>query len=87
MSTLADFPSPATETSFPAKGWIWRARYRVYASAVDDQNIDPVRVEKDIRSKRELVNARIALITINTDNQGMATAITLTGIIRQLFLV
>ena len=88
QSLVADFSDPSVETDFPTTGWLWRARYRVYAVAAGDQNrAGHVRVDLDIRGQRKLQNGRMLLTTTNQDNQGVSTAITLTGIIRQLFIV
>ena len=84
---VANFPNPAVEEEFPPLGWLWRARYRVYASAVDDQNVVRVRVDMNIKAQRKLQNGRPALVTTNTDVQGVATVILVTGLIRMLYLV
>ncbi len=83
----ADSPDPADESSFPIMPWVWRARYRVYAVAVDDQNVNRVRVDLDIRAQRKLDNGRPALMTRILDFQGTPFAITITGAIRMLYLV
>ena len=85
--TVAELPSPGVPEDFPLRGWVWRARYRIYASAVDDQNVVPRRVDLDMRSQRKLENGRPRLIVANTNNQGQATAIAVTGMIRMLYLV
>ncbi len=86
-NTAAEVANPAVESEFPIQGWLWRARYRVYASAVDDQNIYPVRIDLDIRAQRKLENGRMGLVTSNMNNQGTSTAISVTGIIRMLYIV
>ena len=83
----AAVPDPETPTDYPIRGWVWRNRYRIYASAADDQNVDHVRVETDLRGKRKIENGQMVLIVKNTSNQGTATPVTLTGIIRLLYLV
>ena len=80
-------PEPGTGLDFPIKGWVYRARYRVYAVAVDDQNVDVVRIDLDLRARRLMANGRLVLIADNTPNQGTATAVTISGIVRSLFLV
>ena len=82
-----NFPDPNITTDHPALGWVWRSRYRIYASAVDDQNVDIVRIDLDLRSRRKLHNGMSFLSINNTDNQGTSTAVTLTGLIRQLWLL
>ena len=80
-------PDPDVATDHPTLGWIWRARYRVYAVAVDDQNLDVIRIDLDIRARRKLANGRVVMVTDNNDNQGVSTSVTNTGLIRQLWLV
>jgi len=84
---IGNVPDPSVATDHPTRGWIWRARYRVYASAVDDQFVDPIRIDLDLRSKRKLDNGLAFLEIQNQPNQGVATAITMSGLIRQLWLV
>ena len=78
---------PATAIDFPVKGWVWRARYRSYAVSTNDQNVDIIRVDKDLRGQRKLENGRLFLVADNGANQGDATATQITGIIRALLLV
>ena len=85
--TTASTANPASENEHPTKGWIWRTQYRVYAVAAGDQNRHPLRVDLDIRAQRKLDNGRMALMLANTDNQGVSTAITVTGVIRMLYMV
>ena len=86
-AAAGNVPDPETPTDYPIRGWVWRNRYRIYASAVDDQNVDHVRVEVDLRGKRKIENGEMVLITKNSSNQGTATVVTLSGIIRLLYLV
>ncbi len=79
-------PDPSTEVDFPTRGWVWRARYRVYQSSVDDQNVDIVRIDKDLHGKRLIENGRLIMVTDNTANQGTAVTTQTTGIVRCLFL-
>ena len=81
------FADPTVETDHPARGWPWRGRYRVYAVAADDQNVSRVRVDVDIRAARKLENGVLMMVVNNDPSQGVATPITMTGIIRSLFNV
>jgi len=87
QSVVADIADPAIETDYPALPWIYRARFRVYAVAVDDQNVHSIAIDKDLRSQRKVENGKLVWVTTNTDNLGVATAVTLKGIVRQLFLI
>jgi len=80
-------PDPNVGLDFPIKGWVWRSRYRIYAVSVDDQNVDIVRIDLDIRARRLMANGRLAIIVNNENNQGTSTSITYTGIYRALFQV
>ena len=85
--TIAELPDPTVAEDFPLRGWVWRARYRVYAVAVDDQNVSRCRVDLDMRSQRKMENGRPRLIVANGANQGTPTAINVMGLIRMLYLV
>ncbi len=87
QTVVADMPDPSAEGDFPAKPWVWRARYRVYASSVNDQNVDVIRIDKDLRGRRKLENGRLVYLGTNQANQGTSTAVTSVGIIRQLYQV
>ncbi len=79
-------PDSSVGLDFPIKGWVYRARHRIYAVAVDDQNVNLVRLNLDLRAKRLMANGRLALIVDSGNNQGQATAVALMGTIRALFL-
>ena len=85
--TVAELPDPRDDQAFPERGWIWRGVYRVYAVAVGDQNVSRNRVDLDIRGQRKVENGRPRLISKNQDDQGVSTAVTVSGMIRMLFLV
>ena len=87
QNAVADMPDPFVADDFPTKPWVWRARYRIYAVAVDDQNVHYTRVDLDLRGKRKLENGRLVYLMTNNDQQGTSTPIVATGIIRQLYLV
>ena len=80
-------PDPSTDTDFPLTPWLWRGRYRIYASAVDDQNVDVREIDLDLRGRRKIGNGQLVLITDSTPNQGTAVAVQVTGIVRMLLLV
>ena len=83
----AGAPDPSSQGDFPAMPWVWRSRYRVYASAVDDQNVDIIRIDLDLRGRRKIGNGQLHLIVDNTPNQGTAVSVTPVGLIRTLLLV
>jgi len=80
-------PDPSVEDEHPLRPWVWRAQFRVFASAVDDQNVVRVRADVDLHSQRKLENGRPALLIRNVDNQGTSTPISVTGLIRMLYLI
>ena len=85
--TAGSLPSPNLVTSFPRLPWVWRAHYRVFGFAADQPAVYSQRVDLDIRSQRKLENG-IAFIKINNDVQeGVASTIEVTGLIRMLWLV
>jgi len=84
---ITNVPDPNVSTDHPTRGWIWRARYRVYGVAVDDQNVRTTRIDLDLRSRRKLDNGFCYCVGVNTDNQGVSQPIKVMGLIRQLWLV
>jgi len=85
--SATQMPDPANQAEFPLRGWIWRARYRIYGSSTNDQNVVSRRIDLDLHSQRKLENGRPVFISSNIDNQGVSQAVTLTGLIRLLYLV
>ncbi len=83
-SILAD---PEVMTDFPSRGWVWRARYRVYGFAADQPTIFTRRVDLDIRSRRKLDNGEAFINAFNTANEGVTGSVQITGLIRQLWRV
>ena len=78
---------PNVGADYPIRGWIWRSMYRVYGVAIDDQNVDVIRIDMDLRGKRKLENGEAFLVVNNAVNQGVAQAVQPTALIRQLWLV
>ncbi len=81
---LAD---PQTDTDFPTRGWIWRARYRVYGFAADQPVVFNRRVDLDIRAMRKLENGEAYVNAFNAAEEGTTGAVLILGLIRQLWLV
>jgi len=80
-------PDPEVEADFPVRGWIWRARYRVFGFAADQPAVFTRRVDLDLRSQRKLENG-VAFINIqNTAVEGVSSTVLMTGLVRQLWLV
>ena len=84
---LTAFPDPEVDTDFPIRGWIWRARYRVYGFAADQPAVFNTRVDLDMRSQRKLENGEAYLIAVSEAVEGANSAIQISGLIRQLWLV
>jgi len=80
-------PSPAIVTEFPIRGWVIRERHRLFAFAADDPTIFTRRIERDLRSRRKLENGEMFIRFDNTAQEGTSVAITVTGLVRQLWLV
>ena len=81
---LAD---PETETDFPARGWVWRAEYRLYSFAADDPTVDNRRIDLDLRSRRKLENGEMYFHAVNNGIEGVNVVLRVNGYIRQLWLV
>ena len=80
---LAD---PEAAGDFPQRGWVYRCRYRVFGFAADQAAVDRILIERDIRSQRKIEREELILSISNSANIGAASAITVTGIVRCLFL-
>ncbi len=80
-------PDPQTDTDFPARGWVWRAIYRVWGFASDQPAIFTRRLDLDIRSMRKLDNGEAYLLVNNAALEGVSSTIRVAGLVRQLWLV
>ncbi len=78
---------PQTDTDFPTRGWIWRSRGRVFGFIADDPAVFTRRIDIDLRSQRKLENGEAFFTLFNTAVEGAASSITVSGMIRQLWLV
>ena len=78
---------PGTSTDFPTRGWVWRAQYRIFGFAADQPAVFDRRVDLDLRAQRKLENGEAFIVIANVAHEGVATAIDVTGLIRQLWLV
>ena len=83
----AAVPDPQTEGDFPTRGWIFRARGRVFGFAADDPTVFTWRIDRDIRSRRKLENGEAYLHVSNQASEGSTGTVRVTGLIRQLWLV
>ena len=84
---LTALPDPRIDADFPTRGWIWRARYRVFGFAADQPAVYTQRIDLDMRSQRKLDNGIPLFIITNENVEGAASTITVHGLIRQLWLV
>jgi hypothetical protein len=83
----ASLSDPQIATDFPTRGWIWRAQYRIFGFAADQPTIFTRRVDLDLRAMRKLENGEAFVTMVNLAQEGVSSADTVTGIIRQLWLV
>ena len=83
----ASVSDPQTSSDFPTRGWIWRARYRIFGFAADQPTIFTRRVDLDLRGKRKLENGEAFLVVNNVDHEGVSSPFDVFGLIRQLWLV
>ena len=80
-------PNPDTEADFPTRGWVWRARYRIFGFAADQPTIFTRRIDLDIRSQRKLENGVSFLVVDLQAAEGATSTMSMIGLIRQLWLV
>ena len=74
-------------TAYPRMPWVWRAAYRVYGFAADQPAVFNRRVDLDIRAQRKLENGECYLTVTNTIFEGSNSVVTISGIIRQLWMI
>ena len=80
-------PDPVTIGDFPIRGWVYRGIWRVFGFAADQPAVDVARVDLDLRSRRKLESGLCFFVIDNRAVEGVASAISVTGIVRQLWLV
>jgi len=78
---------PNSATDFPTRGWVWKWRGRIFGFAADQPAIMSRRIDIDLRGMRKLENGEAFIVANNDPNEGTATAIEITGLLRQLWLV
>ena len=78
---------PGIMTDFPARGWVWRNHWRIWGFAADQPAIFTRRVDLSLKSQRKLENGEAYIMFNLTAIEGVASTTTVTGIIRQLWLV
>jgi len=84
--TAGAVADPEVETDHPMGGWLYRCRGTVFAFAADQAAVYSRILQEDLRGKRKLNNGNLFMTLTNTPEQGTATAISLIGITRCLFL-
>ena len=85
--TASVVPDPATPTDVPTRGWIYRCRHVLHGFAADQATVDVRTVYRDLRGRRKLDNGGSYLVIDNTAKSGVASAISVVGITRQLFQI
>ena len=80
-------PDPNAATDFPTKGWIFRARGRVFGFPTGAPQVQSWRIDRDIRARRILDNGEPYIILTNDVNEGSTVVLRVTGLIRCLWLV
>ncbi len=82
------FTSDSEDSSeFPTRGWVWRGVYRVFGFAADQPTINVREIDLDLRSRRKVENGILFLTINNAAQEGVASAVNVTGMVRQLHLV
>jgi len=84
--TAAVFPDPATAADFPVGGWLFRCRVRTYGFATDQAAVYNRVLERDLGAKRKINNGELYIHTQNTADQASTHTISLSGVVRALFL-
>ena len=84
---VASLPDPNTFDDFPTRGWVFRARGRVFGFAADQPAVYSWRIDRDVRSRRKLENGVAYIVFANSASEGSTGAVRVTGLIRQLYLL
>ncbi len=82
-----NLPDPNTATDYPLRGWVFRARGRVFHFASTSPQVFTWRVDRDIRSRRVLDNGEPYIKFQHTLNEGAQGVLRITGLVRCLWLV
>ena len=80
-------PDPKVGSDHPTRGWIFRARGRVFGFIANDPAVFTWRLDRDIRSRRKLENGECYIVVDNTLSEGSSGAVAVVGLIRQLWMV
>ena len=75
-------PDPEVVADFPIRGWIFRARYRIFGFAADQPQFMTRRIDMDIRAKRKLDNGESYWRSVNTNEEGVIGVILVSGMVR-----
>ena len=81
--TAGAIADPNVQADFPMVGWLYRCRHLVMDS-IDSRDIQPLQIEKDIRSMRKLARGELYFVAENNLGRGTADAIRVSGLIRVL---
>ena len=80
-------PAPEIMTEYPIRPWVWRYRARIFGFAADQPAVFTRRVDLDLRSQRKVENGEVVFIASNEPEEGVATTILVSGLVRCLYLV
>ncbi len=79
--------NPSVGTDFPTRGWLYRARFRLFQVAADLPQVFPIEIDRDLRAQRKMENGRLFIVVENAPNLGVAVVANIVGVTRCLFLV
>ena len=80
-------PDPGVASEFSVLGWVWRAAYRIWGVAADQPTTEHTRIDLDIRAQRKLENGVSVVTACLVAIEGANSTATVTGFIRQLWIV
>jgi len=72
----------SSESDTPMSGWLWRVRETVF-----EANVDALRINFDIRAQRKLMYGEPRIFMANNVGTGPTFSVTVTGIVRSLYLL
>ena len=83
----ASLLNPATASDYPTRPWVWKYRSRIFGFAADQPAVFVRRIDNDLRSQRKLENGELIFRGVNAPEEGVATTLLVSGLIRCLFAV
>ncbi len=87
LAPVGAIPAPNQVSEYPIRPWVWRYRSRIFGFAADQPAVFVRRVDLDLRSQRKVENGEVLFIANNDPEEGVASTVLVSGLIRCLYKV